>query len=95
MKEISCKKVHKSMEASIPEMPKESYPSFSIYEDAPEDLLKVKIGTELTAKIKLTSKDVHEGKEGRKSVGFDVISILAPEEKPKQAQNQGSQSWME
>jgi hypothetical protein len=78
MKEISLKKsaekMHKGEMATS--MPKESYPSFQVYENAPEELMSCAMGCEMTAKIKLTSKDKHEGPGARKSVGFDVMSVM-------------------
>ncbi len=96
MKEISLKrKIRKSSPEEASLMSKEVYPSFSIYEDAPDELLKLALGSEVTARVKLTSKDIHEGKNGRKSVGFDVISVEIKDSPKKKEVNQNSQTWME
>ncbi len=50
-----------------------------MYDNAPLELLKIPLGTELTAKVKITSKDIHEGERGRQGAGFDCISITAPD----------------
>lgn len=78
MKEISLKRPAEKTskgEMAIP-APRDNYPSFSIYEKAPEELMKCEMGCEMVAKIKLTSKDVHEGPNARQSVGFDVMSVM-------------------
>jgi hypothetical protein len=90
MKEISLKTKAETLESQIAgaEPSKILYPSFSVYDKAPEELLNCDIGEELSAKVKLTSKDIHEGKHGRKSVGFDVLSIIV-KEKTDKAREQG------
>jgi hypothetical protein len=85
MGEVSLKRVRKEGTKLVApmEMPKELYPSFNIYEDTPEALMKLNIGKEVTAKIKVTSKEVHEGSNRRQSIGFDVLSVIIDEEKAK------------
>jgi hypothetical protein len=85
MKEISLKRpAEKVGKGSTPELaPKDSYPSFSVYDKAPDELMKCPMGCEMTAKVKLTSKDVHEGPNGRKSVGFDILSITVNDKNEK------------
>ena len=96
MKEISLKKVMKNSKVEeIPELPKETYPSFSIYENAPEELMKCPMGCEFTAKIKLTSKEDKQGKNSRKSVGFDVISITVDDSKAKKLHKENATEYME
>lgn len=85
MKEISLKRPAEktSKVGAMPEMSKESYPSFSIYDKAPEELMKCNMGCEMMAKIKLTSKDMHEGPGARQSVGFDVMSVMMDDKNEK------------
>lgn len=88
MKEISLKKVIKKGEDELgpAKVAKDIYPSFNIYEDAPEELMKLPMGKEVMAKIKLSSKETHEGSNTRKSIGFDILSVqLKDEEKIKKA----------
>lgn len=97
MKEISLKRpVEKNTktEMAMP-MPRDSYPSFSIYDKAPEELMKCDLGCEMTAKIKLTSKDMHEGPNARKSVGFDVISVMIGDKPAKKVQKSNATEYME
>lgn len=78
MKEISLKRPAEKTskgEMAMP-APRDSYPSFMIHDKAPEELMKCDMGCELMAKIKLTSKDMHEGENARKSIGFDVMSVM-------------------
>lgn len=96
MKEISLKIKRESTEGQVaPEMPKESYPSFTIYDKAPETLTAFEIGTELTAKIKVTSKEIHEGDKTRKSIGFDVICIMVNDNKGKKIHKSNATEYME
>jgi hypothetical protein len=77
MKEISLKcKVEKSTSEVVGTSPKESYPSFSVYENAPDELLKLSIGEEVIAKVRLSSKEIREGSPERRSVGFDVMCVM-------------------
>ena len=78
MSEISLKKVRIEGDTLVApsDLPKEMYPSFSIYEDVPEGLMKFDIGKEVMAKIKVTSKEIHEGRNKRQSIGFDVLSVI-------------------
>ena len=46
--------------------------------------MKFAIGKELTAKIKVISKEVHEGKNNRESIGFDVLSIMTENKSKEQ-----------
>jgi hypothetical protein len=96
MKEISLKRPAEkaSKEVSAPS-PRDNYPSFSIYDKAPEELMKCDMGCEMTAKIKLTSKDMHEGPNSRKSVGFDVISVMMNDKPAKKVQKSGATEYME
>jgi len=94
MKEISLKKIVKETGKEVPaQTPKESYPSFSIYENAPGELMKLDIGKELTAKIRMSSKETHEGSNTRKSCGFDVISVFIDDsdEKVEGARSKGKE----
>jgi hypothetical protein len=75
--------------------PRDNYPSFSIYDKAPEELMKCEMGCEMTAKIRLTSKDMHEGPNARKSVGFDVISVTMNEKPAKKVQKSNATEYME
>ena len=75
--------------------PRDSYPSFSIYDKAPEELMKCEMGCEMTAKIKLTSKDKHEGPNARTSVGFDVMSVMLDEKPAKKVQKSNAMEYME
>jgi len=93
MKEISLKKpVEKLEKSSIAESPRESYPSFTIYDKAPEELMKFEMGQEFTAKIKMSSKETHEGSKTRQSIGFDVLSVMVDETAKKEVFKQGSKS---
>ena len=84
MKEVSLNRPAEKMgKETAVSAPRESYPSFSIYDKAPEELLKCEIGYETTAKIKLTSKEIRVGPNARKSVGFDVLSVTIDEGKAK------------
>jgi hypothetical protein len=85
MGEISLKRVRKEGNKLVApmEMPKDMYPSFNIYEDTPTELMKLDIGKEVIAKIKVTSKEVHEGSSKRQSIGFDVLSVTTDEVKEK------------
>ena len=96
MKEISLKRpVEKNTKEMAISAPKDNYPSFSVYEKAPEELMKCDMGCELTAKIKLTSKDNHEGQNSRKSVGFDVLSITINDKPNKKIQKSNAMEYME
>lgn len=79
--EISLKKVRKEGVGLVApeEIPKEMYPSFNIYEDVPAGLMKLNIGDTLTAKIKVSSKEVHKGRNNRESIGFDALSVTVKE----------------
>jgi len=96
MKEISLKRpVEKTGKPEAIASPRDSYPSFSIYDKAPEELMKCEMGHEMTAKIRLTSKDMHEGPNSRKSVGFDVISVMMNDKPAKKVQKSGATEYME
>ncbi len=96
MKEISLKKpAEKPSKETLAPMPKESYPSFNIYDKAPEELMKLEMGTELTAKIKMSSKETHEGSNTRESVGFDVLSVMIDEKPLKKIQKANATEYME
>lgn len=95
VKTISLKK--KAEKTSSPEVqsaPKDSYPSFSLYNDAPKEIANLPIGTVITAKIRLASKEHRMGDKDRYSAGFDVMSIDVPD-KSKKVQSSNAQSWME
>ena len=102
-KEISLKKpAQKTGKEATPEMSKESYPSFTIYDDVPDELMNLPMGKEIMAKIKKAAEEKRLGKDARKSVGFDVISVMMhtieehKEETPKKKEvHQGKQSYME
>ncbi len=81
---ISLKRKIKNSKPEIAQSPKESYPSFSIYEEAPAEVMGLAIGQDLTAKIRLASKEKHEGKDTRRSCGFDVINVDIPIKKRRQ-----------
>ncbi len=78
MKEISLKKpAEKNKGTMAIESPaKDSYPSFSIYDNAPEELMKIPVGKELIAKVIKNSEDIHKGDKTRNSCGFEVISVM-------------------
>lgn len=96
MKEISLKKpADKTKNPEVASLPKEIYPSFSIWDKAPEELMKLEIGAELTAKIKLSSKENHEGTNTRKGVGFDVISVIMDEKPVKKLQKNNAMEHLE
>lgn len=88
MPEISLKKVRKEGNklAAPAEVPKEMYPGFNIYEDVPAGLMTFAIGKELTAKIRVSKKEIHEGKDSRESIGFDVLSVSSGEKKEGEKQ---------
>lgn len=97
MKEISLKRPAEKngkAEMAMP-APRDNYPSFSIYDKAPEELMKCDLGCEMTAKIKLTSKDMHEGPNARKSVGFDVMSVTIDNKPAKKVQKSNATEYME
>ena len=96
MKEISLKRPAEkaSKEISAPS-PRDNYPSFSIYDKAPAELMKLELGQEMTAKVKLTSKDKHEGPNARMSVGFDVISVTMEDKPAKKVQKSNATEYME
>lgn len=75
-KRISLKRSNKP---TAIESPRESYPSFTIYDHAPQSLLDVPMDTVLIARIKKTSEEKRSGTDGRKSVGFDVLSVEMPQ----------------
>ncbi len=77
MKEISLKKPKRKVSDS-PELSieRDRYPSFSIYSDTPKELMKLPMGKVVMAKIKLSSKETHEGSNTSESVGFDVLSVV-------------------
>ena len=86
MPEISLRIVRKENDKLIaPEqMPKEVYPGFSVNENVPAELMNLKPGQELTAKIKVAKTEKHEGRGARKSIGFDVLAVVTgPEKKPE------------
>jgi hypothetical protein len=80
---VSLKKVRREGDKLIApcEVPKELYPSFTIYEDVPKDVFKFSIGEELVAKIKICTKEKREGNDARESMGFEVISVELPDQK--------------
>ncbi len=81
MKKISLKiETKKNGDSPEVSMPKERYPSFSIYEGVPEDLMKLSLGKVVMAEIKLSSKETHEGSRTRNSIGFDVLSVVIKDE---------------
>ncbi len=91
MKEVSLKRPVKKT-TGVEAMPmRDTYPSFSVHDDAPDELMKCEIGKEMMAKVKLTSKDKHEGPQGRQGVGFDVMSMMVDDtdEKVKSAREKG------
>lgn len=49
----------------------------------------------MTAKIKLASKDMHEGPNARKSVGFDVLAVMVDEKPEKKVQKSNATEYME
>ncbi len=81
MKEISLKKPKRKVSDS-PELSieRDVYPSFTIYSDTPKELMKIPLGKVVMAKIKLSSKETHEGSNTRESVGFDVLSVVIKDE---------------
>lgn len=87
MPEISLKrKVDKSQETAIP-VPSESYPSFTIYDNAPQALMDAPMGSVLIAKIKKVSEEKRTGTHARSSVGFDVISVSVNAKKKSVAES--------
>ena len=77
MREISlAQKPEKLPKEAVASVPKETYPSFSIYDKAPEELMKYDIGKEFTAKVTLNSKKVTEGDKKLNTIGFEVLSII-------------------
>ena len=82
-------------EVSPSKEPKESYPSFSIYDKAPAELMKCDLGCEMTAKIKVTSKTMHSGKGQRDSIGFDVMSVMMNDKPMKKMQKSNATEYME
>jgi hypothetical protein len=78
MKEISLKKPVEKMtkETMAMPVPKDSYPTFSCYDNAPDELMKIPMGKEVMAKIRKSSEDTHKGDKSRNSCGFEVISIM-------------------
>ena len=89
MAEISLKKVRKEGKGLVApeELPKEFYPTFDIREDVPLALMGLPIGMTLTAKVKIAEKENREGKNARKSMGFDILSITVGGEKKKEEEN--------
>ena len=88
MKEISLKKPAEkiSKETMAMPAPKDSYPTFNCYDNAPDDLMKIPMGKEVMARIRKSSEDTHKGDKSRNSCGFEVISImLKDEDKMKEA----------
>ncbi len=81
MKEISLKKPKRKVSDS-PELSveRDRYPSFTIYDDTPKELMGIPLGKVVMAKIKLSSKETHEGSDTRESVGFDVLSVVIKDE---------------
>lgn len=83
MKEISLKKpAEKKIGGELAQSPKDSYPSFNVYDYAPDDLMNIPMGKEVMAKIRKSSEDTHKGDTSRKSCGFEVISIVVKDEAP-------------
>lgn len=84
MKEISVKrsadKLSKEAMAAGAPAPKDSYPSFNVYDNAPDDLMKIPMGKEVMAKIRKSSEDTHKGDKSRNSCGFEVLSIMVKDE---------------
>ena len=82
MKEISLKKPAEkiSKESMAMPAPKDSYPSFNVYDYASEDLMKIPMGKEVMAKVRKSSEDTHKGDKSRNSCGFEIISILLKDE---------------
>ena len=88
MKEISLKKPGEKLTKENIGTPtlKDSYPSFSVYDYASDELMKIPMGKEVMAKIRKSSEDTHKGDKSRNSCGFEVLSIMIKdEEKMKQA----------
>ena len=83
MPEISLKVVRKENDSLVApeEMPKVLYPNFDVRENVPAELMKFKIGQEVTARIKVAEIEKREGKNARQSIGFDVLAILDYPEK--------------
>jgi hypothetical protein len=81
VKEISLKKVVKKQETGVSlDKPRDSYPTFSIYEEAPEDIMKIPMGAEVTARIRKCSEDIHKGDNSRNSCGFEVLTVMVKDE---------------
>ena len=81
MKEVSLKiKPRKLSDSPEIEVPKDRYPSFSIYSDVPKEVMKLAMGTEMVAKIKVSAKENHEGSNTSESIGFDVLSVVIKDE---------------
>lgn len=94
MKEISLKRApEKPGKPEAVALMMDSYPSFHIHDDAPAEIVKHDIGKVYDAKIKLTSKSVHEGDKKRMSVGFDVLSVMVDDgdAKTKEARGKGAE----
>ena len=84
-KTISLKKPERTnKEQEGIEFEEDKYPSFTIYGDAPAELMDMEIDQEFTAKIRLNKKEKEERKNGddRHTVGFEVLSVevKAPDE---------------
>lgn len=82
MKEISLKKPAEKVNKENMAMPapKDSYPSFSIYDYASDDLMKISMGKEVMARIRKSSEDTHKGDKSRNSCGFEVLSVMVKDE---------------
>lgn len=76
MKEISLKKPAEKKPGMAIDTARESFPSFTIYDNAPEELLALPLEAEIMVRVKKTSEEKRSGKNGRKSVGFDVLSAI-------------------
>lgn len=78
MPEISLKVVRKEGKDLVApeEVPKVLYPGFNVHENVPAELMRLKLGQEMTAKIKVVEIEKREGKNARQSIGFDVLAVL-------------------
>lgn len=86
MTEISLKRKNNSKNETAISAPSESYPSFTIYDDAPQALMDAPMGSVLIAKIKKVSEEKRTGTNARNSVGFDVISVSVSNKKKSVAE---------
>ena len=82
MKEISVKKPAEKVtkESMAMPAPKDSYPSFNLYDNAPNELMKLPMGKEVMARIRKSSEETRKGDKTHQSCGFEVLAILIKDE---------------